>query len=85
MINPKTRMVWMSTELIAALQISSRTFYRHVSKLGIRPKKKAGSRARWWDYSQAMAILSSIYRTPRRRAELYFDLDAGRSMKYSDS
>ena len=70
--SPKDRVVYTSTQGIHALQVSSATFYRHVRKLGMRPRKKYKSNARWWTYDDFLTLLNSVYPTLEERAELYF-------------
>ena len=69
---PKDRVVYTSTQGIHALQISSATFYRHVRKLGMRPRRKYKSNARWWTYDDLLRLLNSVYPTVEERAEMYF-------------
>lgn len=69
---PKERVVYTSTQGIHALQVSSATFYRHVRKLRMRPRKKYKSNARWWTYDDLLRVLNSVYPTVEERAEMYF-------------
>jgi hypothetical protein len=70
--SPKDRAVYTSTQAIQALQISSATFYRHVRKLRIRPRRKYKSNARWWTYDDLLRLLNSVYPTVEELAEMYF-------------
>ena len=69
---PKDQVVYTSTQGINALQVSSATFYRHVRKLQMRPRKKYKSNARWWTYDDLLRLLNSVYPTIEERAELFF-------------
>ena len=62
MKGPKDRVIYTSTQGIQALQVSSATFYRHVRKLGMRPRRKYKSNARWWTYDDLLRLLNSVYR-----------------------
>jgi hypothetical protein len=75
--SPKEQVVFTSTQGIHALQVSSATFYRHVRKLGIRPRKKYKSNARWWTYDDLLRLLNSVYPTLEERAEMYFRMREG--------
>jgi hypothetical protein len=70
--SPREQVVFSSTQAISALQISSATFYRHVRKLQLRPRKKYKSNARWWTYDDLLLLLNSVYPTVEERAELFF-------------
>ena len=70
--SPKDRVVYNSTQGIQALQVSSATFYRHVRRLQMRPRKKYKSNARWWTYDDLLRLLNSVYPTVEERAELFF-------------
>jgi hypothetical protein len=69
---PKDRVVFTSTQAISALQVSSATFYRHVTKLQMRPRRKYKSNARWWTYDDLLTLLNSVYPNVEERAEMYF-------------
>jgi len=75
---PKDRVVYTSTQGIHALQVSSATFYRHVRKLGMRPRRKYKSNARWWTYDDLLQLLNSVYPTVEERAEMYFRMHEGK-------
>jgi hypothetical protein len=75
---PKERVVFTSTQGIQALQVSSATFYRHVRKLGMRPRRKYKSNARWWTYDDLLRLLNSVYPTVEERAEMYFRMREGK-------
>ena len=64
--------MYTSTQAIGALQVSSATFYRHVRELGMCPRKKYKSNARWWTYDDLLRLLNSVYPTVEERAEMYF-------------
>jgi hypothetical protein len=76
--SPKERVVFTSTQGIHALQVSSATFYRHVRKLQLRPRKKCRSNARWWTYDDLLRLLNSVYPTIEERAEMYFRMRQGK-------
>ena len=76
--SPKERVVFTSTQGISALQVSSATFYRHVRKLGMRPRRKYKSNARWWTYDDLLRLLNSVYPTVEERAELFFRMHEGK-------
>jgi len=69
---PKEQVIYTSTQAIGALQVSSATFYRHIKKLRMRPRKKYRSNARWWTYDDLLRLLDSVYPGVEERAELYF-------------
>ena len=75
---PTERVVFTSTQGIHALQVSSATFYRHVRKLQMRPRKKYKSNARWWTYDDLLRLLNSVYPTVEERAELFFRMHEGK-------
>jgi len=60
-LDPEKQLVYTTVELIEALRISKDTFYRHKGKLGLIPRKKRNSNAKWWTHDQAMQLFSSIY------------------------
>ena len=72
MKGPKDRVIYTSTQGIQALQVSSATFYRHVRKLGMRPRRKYNTNARFWTYDDLLRLLNSVYPTVEERAELFF-------------
>ena len=74
---PKDRVVYTATQGIHALQVSSATFYRHVRKLRMRPRKKYKSNARFWSYDDLLHVLNSAYPNVEERAELYFRIHEG--------
>jgi hypothetical protein len=76
--SPKDRVVFTSTQGIHALQVSSATFYRHIRKLQLRPRKKYKSNARWWTYDDLLRLLNSVYPTVEERAEMYFRMGGGK-------
>ena len=76
--SPKDRVVYNSTQGIHALQVSSATFYRHIKKLRMRPRKKYRSNARWWTYDDLLRLLNSVYPTVEERAELFFRMHEGK-------
>ena len=76
--SPKDRVVFTSTQGIHALQVSSATFYRHVRKLQMRPRKKYKSNARWWTYDDLLRLLNSVYPTVEERADLFFRIREGK-------
>ena len=80
--------MFMSTQAIAALQISSATFYRHTRKLGLQPRKKYRSNARWWLYDDVLRVMDSVYPTPEERAVLFFRMTGekmeGKARKFKD-
>ena len=76
--SPKDRVVYNSTQGIHALQVSSATFYRHIKKLRMRPRKKYKSNARWWTYDDLLRLLDSVYPGVEERAELYFRMREGK-------
>ena len=76
--SPKDQVIYTSTQGINALQVSSATFYRHVRKLGMRPRKKYKSNARWWTYDDLLRLLNSVYPTVEERAEMYFRMYEGK-------
>jgi len=43
-----------------------------VRKLGMRPRKKYKSNARWWTYDDLLRLLNSVYPKIEERAEMYF-------------
>ena len=75
---PKERVVYSSTQGIHALQVSSASFYRHVRKLEMRPRRKYKSNARWWSYDDLLRLLNSVYPTVEERAELFFRMREGK-------
>ena len=75
---PKDQVIFTSMQGISALQVSSATFYRHVRKLQIRPRKKYRSNARWWTYDDLLRLLNSVYPTVEGRAELFFRMHEGK-------
>jgi len=77
MKGPKDRVIYTSTQGIQALQVSSATFYRHVRKLGMRPRRKYKSNARWWTYDDLLRLLNSVYPTVEERADLFFRMREG--------
>jgi len=78
MKSSKEMIVFTSTQGIHALQVSSATFYRHVRKLQMRPRKKYKSNARWWTYDDLLRLLNSVYPTAEERAELFFRMREGK-------
>ena len=74
---PKDRVVFTSTQAIGALQVSSATFYRHVRELGMRPRRKCKSNARWWNYDDLLRLPNSVYPTVEERADLFFRMREG--------
>ena len=70
--SPKDRIVYTSTQAIGVLQVSSATFYRHIKKLRMRPRKKYWSNALWWTYDDLLRLLECVYQTVEEGAELYF-------------
>ena len=76
--SPKDRVVYTSTQGIHALKVSSATFYRHVRKLQMRPRKKYRSNARWWTYDDLLRLLNSVYPTVEERAKLFFRIHEGK-------
>jgi hypothetical protein len=70
--SPKARVIFTSTQGIHALQVSSATFYRHVKKLGMRPRRKYKTNARFWTYDDLLRLLNSVYPSVEERAELFF-------------
>ena len=75
---PKERVVYTSSQGIHALQVSSATFYRHLKKLQMQPRKKYKSNARWWTYDDLLRLLNSVYPTVQERAELFFRMREGK-------
>ena len=75
---PKDRVVYTSTQGIQALQVSSATFYRHVRKLGMRPRRKYKTNARFWTYDDLLRLLNSVYPSVEERAEIYFRMREGK-------
>ena len=75
---PKDRVVFTSTQGIHALQVSSATFYRHVRKLGMRPRRKYKANARFWTYDDLLRLLNSVYPTVEERAGMYFRMHEGK-------
>ena len=75
---PKERVVFTSTQAISALQVSSATFYRHVRKLGMKPRKKYRTNSRYWLYDDLLHLLNSIYPSVEERAELFFRMHEGK-------
>jgi len=76
--SPREQVVFSSTQAISAQQISSATFYRHVRKLQLRPRKKYKSNARWWTYDDLLRLLNSVYPTVEERADLFFRIREGK-------
>ena len=68
----KDRVIFTSTQGIHALKVSSATFYRHVRKLEMRPRRNYKSNARWWTYDDLLRPLNSVYPSGEERAELFF-------------
>ena len=67
------RLVYTSTEAIKATRLSSSTFYKYARKLGIKPRKKANCRGRFWMYEDLVKIIMAAYR-PLDLVDLYFQL-----------
>lgn len=67
------KLVYNSTAAIRACRLSSSTFYKYARKLGIKPRKKANCRGRFWMYEDLVKIIMATYQ-PLDLFDLYFQL-----------